>query len=164
MLLVVSWSVCRSEVHRVSTDYLENLLSQCFHSSHVDWSYVVDDLFCFLATRSKVKVIVTLNIKMFSAYFLGNHIIQKSSYFTCRLMTPIDFRVSRLKVMVTVTMNVKMVSPHFLKNYYHSQQNVSRVRNGGMFVIQHFFFSKYMYLNNIVSDWIVTVLEANTWK
>ena len=33
--------------HTVYTDYLENYLSQSFHISHIDWSWLVDDPYPF---------------------------------------------------------------------------------------------------------------------
>ena len=89
----------------------------------------------FGVTRSKVKVIVTLYVKMVVADFLENQSPQSLHIphvdWSWLVDDPIDFIVSRSNVKVTVTLYVKLFTLIFLKFINPSNQCESRVRKGG---------------------------------
>ena len=62
-------------VKMVSADYLENHLSQRFHISPVDWSWLGDDPFFILGSLGqRFRSQETLNVKMVSADYIENRL------------------------------------------------------------------------------------------
>ena len=81
----VSRMVSRSVDLMVSADYPQNHLPQRLHISHVDWSRLVNNPYCFLGQY--VKDTVTLNVKNGYSSFSWKLFIIKFSYFTRLVIT-----------------------------------------------------------------------------
>ena len=75
----------------------------------------------FGVTWSKIKIKVSLYVKMVSADYLENRFtdlyISLVDWSQLADDTRIDVWISRSKVKSTVTLNVKLVSAHFCENY-----------------------------------------------
>ena len=112
---LVGLSVCRSVVHMISADYLENHLSQSLHVSHVDWSWLVDVLNSG-SQDQRSKSQWPFMSKCFS--FSWKLLIIKFSYFTrCLVMTSRWFWGHFVKGQGQNTLNVKIVSADYLQNH-----------------------------------------------
>ena len=153
LLILGSLGQCQNGLYSFSWKLL------CFHISQDDWSWLADDPIDFGVTRSRSqwpwmpKWFPLIFLKTINS--LSFHISQVDwSWLTSRWPLLLLGAVGQRSSSQCPWM-LKFFLLIFLKTINHSQQCESRVRNGGISVVQHLFSFWFVYFTlEIALNWI----------